>query len=117
MKSIQPADLDPRAAYQLLVSVVIPRPIGWISTVSAEGVYNLAPYSFFNGVGGNPPTVMFSASKRRPSDIGKDSLLNAQQTGEFVVNIVSEDLTEAMNNSSADVPFSVNEFEHVGLTA
>jgi flavin reductase (DIM6/NTAB) family NADH-FMN oxidoreductase RutF len=108
--TIVPRDLAPRAAYNLMLSVIIPRPIGWISTVGADGTPNLAPFSFFNGVNGSPPIVMFSAARRRSGEI-KDTLRNVQETGEFVVNIVDEALAEAMNLTSGEWAYEVNELE------
>lgn len=90
-------------------ALVAPRPIGWISTLGSDGVANLAPYSFFNGVSDDPPVVMFSSAGI------KDSLSNAEATGEFVCNIVSYALRDAMNASSADVGAGVDEFELAGL--
>ena len=104
---INPADLQPRDAYRLLISVVVPRPIGWVSTVGADGSLNLAPFSFFNAVGHN--IVMISVGQRRGAT--KDTLHNAQATGEFVVNIVNEDLAEAMNITSGEYDYEVNEFD------
>jgi len=98
-----------------MISVVVPRPIAWVSTVGADGTPNLAPFSFFNGVGGTPPTVMVSIGRRegRP----KDTLRNVQETGEFVVNIVHEELSEPMNLTSGEWPYEINEFELAGLGA
>jgi flavin reductase (DIM6/NTAB) family NADH-FMN oxidoreductase RutF len=97
-------------------SLVAPRPIGWISTVSTDGHVNLAPYSFFNAVCYNPCIVMFSSSGL-PDDPQKHSWRNAEETGEFVCNIVSEELKDQMNTTSAHVPRGVDEFELAGLTA
>jgi flavin reductase (DIM6/NTAB) family NADH-FMN oxidoreductase RutF len=97
-------------------SLVAPRPIGWISTVSADGHVNLAPYSFFNAVCYNPCIVMFSSSGL-PDDPQKHSWRNAEETGEFVCNIVSEELKDQMNTTSAHVPRGIDEFELAGLTA
>lgn len=97
-------------------SLVAPRPIGWISTVSKDGHVNLAPYSFFNAVCYNPCIVMFSSSGL-PDDPQKHSWRNAEETGEFVCNIVSEELKDQMNTTSAHVPRGVDEFELAGLTA
>jgi len=83
-----------------LKSCVIPRPIGWISTVSADGVNNLAPYSYFNTVSESPWIVMFSGGKRPEGD-PKDSVANVEATGEFVCNMVTEELVQVMNQSSA----------------
>ncbi len=91
-------------------AIVAPRPIGWISSVDKAGHVNLAPYSFFNGVATFPPMVMFS------SDGFKDSVRNVSETMEFVCNLATWDLREAMNKSSESVPHEVNEFELAGLT-
>lgn len=91
-------------------ALVSPRPIGWISTISADGVLNLAPYSFFNAVSERPPMVMFSSAGR------KDSLKNIEATGEFVCNFAGNALCDAMNMSSATVNPGVDEFSLAGLT-
>ena len=91
-------------------TLVAPRPIGWISSVSADGRLNLAPYSFFNGMSDNPHIVLFG------SQGSKDSQKNAEETGEFVCNIATWELREAMNRTSAPVPHGVSEFELAGLT-
>ncbi len=95
-------------------SCVIPRPIGWISTVNAKGQHNLAPYSQFQNVTFDPPIVMFSANQ---DTIGqrKDSVQNAEQTGEFVWNMATYDLRDAVNASAEELPHGVDEFEHAGL--
>ena len=90
-------------------AIVAPRPIGWIATQSAAGIANLAPYSFFNAIGGMPPMVMFS------SEGVKDSVRNASETGEFVCNYASRHLEEAMNFSSLPAPAGISEFEHCGI--
>ena len=90
-------------------SIIAPRPIGWISTCSEVGKPNLAPYSFFNAFNYTPPLIGFSSLGE------KDSLRNARATGEFVWNLVSHPLAEAMNQSCAPVPYGVNEFELAGL--
>ena len=95
-------------------SCVVPRPIGWISTVDAQGRHNLAPYSQFQNVTFNPPIVMFSANQ----DTGgnrKDSVRNAEQTGEFVWNMATYDLRDAVNISAEELPHGVDEFERAGL--
>ena len=90
-------------------ALVAPRPIGWISTLSREGVANLAPYSFFNLVASGPSIVAFSSAGR------KDSQTNAEQTGEFVCNIASFDQREAVNSSAATLPPEIDEFALTGL--
>jgi len=100
-------------------SLVIPRPIGWITSVDAHGLVNLAPYSFFNAVSYRPPTVMFSASRgaTSPDDNHKDSQRNIEVTGEFVCNLTTWDTREAMNATSAGVGMDVDELALAGLTA
>ncbi len=95
-------------------SCIIPRPIGWISTLSKDGVPNLAPYSFFNGASDDPPMVMFASGTRDATD-PKDTIANAEATGEFVCSMVSWELREPMNVSSASVPPEVDEFALAGL--
>jgi flavin reductase (DIM6/NTAB) family NADH-FMN oxidoreductase RutF len=92
-------------------AIVAPRPIGWISTVDAEGRPNLAPYSFFNAFCDSPPVVGFSSGGR------KNSQRNVEETGEFVVNLATRRQAEAMNRSSAALPHGVNKFEAAGVRA
>lgn len=112
---IDPAAVDDRDAYKLLIGLVVPRPIGWIGSVDTAGVPNLAPYSFFNAVAATPPTVLFSPLTRAGE--AKDTLANVRATGEFTVNIVSFDLAEPMNVTSGSHPPDVDEFGLSGLTA
>ena len=100
---------DPALSHSPIKAMVAPRPIGWLSTLSPQGVANLAPYSFFNLVCDAPYMVMFATSGH------KDSFNNVRATGEFVWNLVSEDLCEAMNASSGSVDPGVDEFELAGL--
>lgn len=111
--TIVPDELKPREAYQLLLSAIIPRPIAWVSSIGTDGTVNLAPFSFFNAISGVPPIVMFSVSGRRGS--AKDTLRNAKETGQFVVNIVEARQAEAMNQTSGEWAYDVNEFELSGL--
>ncbi len=90
MITIVPTDLEPRDAYRLLISAVVPRPIGWASTLGADGSLNIAPFSFFNAVSNMPLTVMISVGQRKGQP--KDTLRNARETGEYVINIVNEEL-------------------------
>lgn len=110
------AELSPQEAYKLLIGAIVPRPIAWVSSLSPAGVANLAPFSFFTAVAANPPTVCF-APMRRSDGTAKDTLNNVAATGEFVVNIVSEPLVEAMNLSSQQFPADESEFAATGLTA
>lgn len=109
------AELAPIDRYKLLIGGVVPRPIGWIGTRDPDGNRNLAPYSFFNVVAGTPPTVLFSPGRRAGGP--KDTLANVLATGEFTVNIVDEDLAEAMNLTSGEYGPDVDEFELTGLEA
>lgn len=93
---------------------VVPRPIGWISTVSTSGVHNLAPYSQFNNLTFDPPYVMFSANQT-PSNRRKDTVINAEATGRFAWNLATWDLREAVNATAEQVPADVDEFERAGL--
>ena len=111
--------LDPQdpASYRpsLFNAVVAPRPIGWISTVDAAGVANLAPFSYFNGISATPPMVLFACNA--PEDRAeKDTLANVRATGEFATNLVTWDLRHAMNRSSTALPPGVDEFAPAGLT-
>lgn len=100
--------------YKLLSGLIVPRPIGWIGTVSSDGTYNLAPFSFFNLISTNPPIVIFSGGRR--GDLPKDSVAFAEESGEFTVNIVSEEVADAMNITSTSFESSVDEFAEAGLT-
>jgi flavin reductase (DIM6/NTAB) family NADH-FMN oxidoreductase RutF len=95
-------------------SCVVPRPIGWISTMSVDGASNLAPYSQFQNLTFDPPYVMFAANQNTAGQ-RKDSVVNAEQTGEFVYNMATFDLREAVNISAQEVPADVDEFELAGL--
>jgi len=101
-------------AYKLLAGTVLPRPIAWITTLDAEGRLNAAPFSFFNAISSDPPliTVGFSAA---PDRDGKDTLANIRATGELVVNMVPEELAQAMNITASDVPRGMDELELAGL--
>lgn len=101
--------------YKLLTGTVIPRPIGWISTVDGDGVNNLAPFSYFNAVGEDPPHVMFSTV--RTGNKNKDTLNNVLLNKQFVVNLVTEDVVERMNATSNVVDPQIDEFVLAGLTA
>ena len=100
--------------YQHLIRVIAPRPIAWVSTISASGVTNLAPFSFFTGVGSRPPSVLFCPANRRDGG-PKDTLKNILETHEFVINVVPYRVAESMNLSSADLPSEESEFELTGL--
>ncbi len=99
-------------------AIVTPRPIGWISSRSSDGIDNLAPYSFFNAIAYVPPQVMFASTTTKSDQDGtKDSVANIRETGVFCVNIVEYAMRDAMNASSADLPKETDEFEVAGLKA
>ncbi|WP_291134248.1 flavin reductase family protein [Flavobacterium sp. UBA7663] len=102
------------ALYKLLTGTVIPRPIGWISTVDANGINNLAPFSFFNVVSEDPPHIMFSTV--RTGNKNKDTLNNILDNKQFVVNLVTEEVVEQMNTTSQSVASDIDEFELAGVT-
>jgi len=106
---LDPADLGVTQTYRWLTSLIIPRPIAWVSTRSADGVDNVAPHSFFTVASDDPPVVQFTSIGR------KDSLRNVHETGEFVVNLVTEDLTELANATSTDYPPHLGEFDELGI--
>ncbi len=106
------AELTGTEPYKLLTGLVVPRPIGWIGTVSLAGVPNLAPYSFFNAVSGRPPMLVFSPGRGSR----KDTLANVRTMPEFTVNVVTAEVAEAMNITAAPLPPGESEFDYAGLT-
>lgn len=106
-------ELDGVDGYKLATGLIVPRPIGWIGTVAADGVPNLAPFSFFNAVSGVPPTFVFAPGRGQR----RDTLDNVRAVGEFTINVVTDEVVEAMNASSASLDADVDEFAAVGLTA
>ena len=116
--SLTPDEMADRDAYRLLLSIVVPRPIAWVSTLAEDGTRNLAPFSFFTAVSGHPPVLMVSVSARSARLGGgeKDTLRNVRATGEAVVHLVPETLAEAMNRTSGEWPPDVDEFVQAGLT-
>lgn len=113
---ITPGSLPHTSFYKLMIGTIVPRPIGWVSTVDAEGVPNLAPFSFFNAICSNPPHLLFCPSVRARGDGYKDTLVNVRATGEFVVNIVNEQLAQAMNLTAGEYERGVSEFEIAGVS-
>ena len=107
-------ETDEKLLYKLLTGTIIPRPIGWISTVDKKGINNLAPFSYFNMVSSDPPCVMFST--RRDNNKNKDTLNNVLETEEFVVNLVTHGIVEKMNTTSAAVASDIDEFKLADLT-
>jgi flavin reductase (DIM6/NTAB) family NADH-FMN oxidoreductase RutF len=115
MASFGPEDLTTAQLYDLLVEAVQPRPIALVSTISSQGAHNLAPFSFFMAGGTSPPSLAFSPTLG-PEGYEKDSLTNVEETGEFVVNVVSREMAEAMNRAAYSFPNSVSEWAASGLT-
>lgn len=109
-----PNEIEHSAVYKLITGAIIPRPIGWISSTSEDGIDNLAPFSYFNAVGDDPPHVMFSTV--HSNNTNKDTLNNVLATKQFVVNMVTEDLVEQMNLTAQPIPPNESEFELAGLT-
>ncbi|WP_115862768.1 flavin reductase family protein [Halorussus litoreus] len=112
-------ELDPEevSMYRTLAGAVVPRPIAWVSTRSPDGVDNLAPYSFFNVVAVDPPVVMFAPVDDADSPEGlKDTPRNVRETEEFVVNVVTESVAEAMNETAATLPAGESEFDRAGVS-
>lgn len=107
--------MDPINIYKVLVSTVVPRPIAWVTTLEEDGSLNAAPYSFFNAMSGSPPVICFGIGGRKPGD-AKDTGNNIRRTGEFVVNLVSDELAEAMNITAIEFEASVDEFHEAKLT-
>ena len=128
---VVPSQLAHREFYHILISAVAPRPIAWVSSLSASGQPNLAPFSFFNAVCANPPLLAFAPAMRAPKKSGpvagapaavplgvaKDTLRNIRETREFVINIVTYELAEAMNQTSGDYDPTINEFEVAKLAS
>lgn len=112
---IDPASLPASKRYGLLISVIQPRPIAWVSTQDSGGRLNLAPFSFFTGITSAPMTVCFAPARDRHGG-KKDTLLNIEETREFVINTAVDSLAEKMVKTSAEYPREVSEFEEVGLT-
>lgn len=108
---VSPSEWDRRSLYRLLTSLVVPRPIAWVSTVGLDGVHNVAPHSYFNLVSSSPPHVALGFAGVR------DTLRNIRATREFVVNVVTVDHLDTMNATSTDAPPEIDEFQLVGATA
>ena len=114
--SFDPDTLPPREMYQYMTSMITPRPIAWVSTVSADGAMNLAPFSFYQGVCAKPPTVLFCPTNDREGR-PKDTLRNVEATGEFVVNVVDFANAEQMVATSSSLPYGESEFAKFGIQA
>jgi flavin reductase (DIM6/NTAB) family NADH-FMN oxidoreductase RutF len=116
MRVFDPEKLPAGDVYKLMIGMIVPRPIAFVSTVDAAGVRNLAPFSYFTGCSTNPPVVCFCSAVRSGPNPYKDTLRNVETTGEFVVNIVTEEIAEQMNRTAVEAPPEVDEFEFSGLT-
>jgi flavin reductase (DIM6/NTAB) family NADH-FMN oxidoreductase RutF len=113
--SVTLSELSPREAYGLLVETIVPRPIALVSTISAAGIPNLAPFSFFMMGGSNPASLAYSPTLNRDGH-DKDSLRNVEETGEFVVNTVHREIADDMNRTCASFPPNVSEWDHASFT-
>jgi flavin reductase (DIM6/NTAB) family NADH-FMN oxidoreductase RutF len=116
MRTINPSEHHYADIYKFMIGAIVPRPIAFVSSIDASGVRNLAPFSYFTACSSNPPVVCFCTSVRTGPRPHKDTLENIRATGEFVVNVVSEEIAEQMNKTSAEVPPEVDEFALSGLT-
>jgi flavin reductase (DIM6/NTAB) family NADH-FMN oxidoreductase RutF len=110
------AELSARSAYQWMTTTILPRPIAWVSTISQDGKANLAPFSFFQGVTANPPTLMFVPVNNRDGG-KKDTVRNIEAVPEFVVNLVPRALAAVMNDTAALLPYGESEFTRFGVAA
>lgn len=113
---INPNEQSHKENYKLMIGSILPRPIAFISTISKGGIYNLAPFSFFTGVTSDPPTICFSPTRRGSDGSSKDTVNNIKDTGEFVVNVVTEEMAVGMNETATEFPPDISEFEQGGFT-
>ncbi len=115
---VDPGAISSDAAYAWMASTILPRPIAWVSTLNEDGSANLAPFSFFTGVGSKPPTCLFCVSRKSKIEIGdkKDTWANVERTGEYVIHVVPDALAQAMNATSKEYPHGFDEFGAAGVT-
>ncbi|KAA3610609.1 MAG: flavin reductase family protein [Calditrichaeota bacterium] len=113
---IDPTKLSVKENYKLLTGSILPRPIAIVSTISEDGVCNIAPFSFFTGISSNPPTICFSPARKAKGTLKKDTLMNIEETREFVINMTTVPLLAAMSACATDYPPEVDEFEVSGFT-
>lgn len=116
MKTIIPSEIAIKDLHQFIVGSIAPRPIAFASTINADGVANLAPYSFFNAFSSNPPILVFSSNRRVKGNTTKDTLHNVFENGEVVINVVNYDIVQQMALASISYPSDVSEFDKSGLT-
>ena len=107
--------LDAHHAYKLLIATVLPRPIGWLSTLSVDGIPNIAPFSFFTVVGRKPPMLSITMQPRADNKTLKDSFVNVRDTGEFVAHLVTLEMADKMHQTARDFPPEADEFAETGL--
>ena len=112
---LDPASEDPTVVYSTMIRAITPRPIAWVSTISNNGITNVAPFSYFNGICSDPAAVMFSPVNR-PDGSKKDTVRNIEVNGQFVVNVVPFSSAQMMFDSAADFDFETSEFDELGLT-
>jgi flavin reductase (DIM6/NTAB) family NADH-FMN oxidoreductase RutF len=113
---LKPHTLPWQDAYKLMIGSILPRPIAFVSTLDADGRANLAPFSFFTAISAEPMLVCFSPMRKGKDGGKKDTLWNIEETNEFVINIVSEEFVEEMNNCAIEFDRGIDEFEQTGLT-
>ena len=109
-KTFNPKELDIKTNYHLMISGIVPRPIAFVSSISKKGETNLAPYSFFNGFGANPPIVGFSPALSGRTGLPKDTLLNIEETKEFTISVVTKNIVEQASLSSCEFDRNIDEF-------
>ena len=114
--TIDPKETPTKDLHQFILGAVAPRPIAFASTISTDGVLNLAPYSFFNAFSSNPPILIFSSNRRVANNTTKDTLKNVEDTGEVVINVVPHAIVRQMALSSIEYGAGISEFEKAGLT-
>lgn len=113
---LDPAQMSRAEFYPWMIRCIVPRPIAWVSTVSPEGVNNLAPFSFFTAISTEPPTLCFAPGWDSVRNTKKDTLLNIEAHGQFVVNVVPVELAQQMNDTATEFPRGMSEFDEAGLT-
>ena len=116
MKKFNPKNIPIRDFYHLMISSISPRPIAFVGSVDSNGQHNLAPFSFFNGFGANPPIIGFSPALSGRTGLPKDTLLNIKETKEFTISVVTKDIIEQVSLSSCEYPKNIDEFSMAGLS-
>ncbi|CAG9621705.1 flavin reductase family protein [Sutcliffiella rhizosphaerae] len=114
--NVNPSSLPWKDAYKLMIGSILPRPIAMVSSINKDGITNIAPFSFFTAISADPMLVCFSPMRKGNDGSKKDTLINIEETNEFVINIVSEEMVEKMNITATDFPQEIDEFEQSGFT-